>query len=122
MFKLYRGYATSDRSQIAGTASRLATELGKNSVSAVVAPSGGNEGWAYLPSKKSSVPNRVFGRSSTNSTDRLYRIEVAGVSLPRYPKVRRSNQEFVVPYEQLSNTLQQINRLGGKVASITVAQ
>jgi phycocyanin-associated rod linker protein len=52
----------------------------------------------------------------------LYRIEVTGASLPRYPKVRRSNQEFIVPYEQLSNTLQQINKLGGKVASVTLAQ
>jgi phycocyanin-associated rod linker protein len=27
-----------------------------------------------------------------------------------------------VPYEQLSNTLQQINKLGGRVASVTIAQ
>jgi phycocyanin-associated rod linker protein len=122
MFRLYRGYATSDRSGLEGSSSRLAAELGKNSVSAIVGPSGGNEGFAYRPSKQGVTPNRTFGRSSQGSTDRLYRIEVSGISLPRYPKVRRSNQEFVVSYEQLSSTLQQINKLGGKVASVTIAQ
>jgi phycocyanin-associated rod linker protein len=122
MFQLYRGYATSDRSQIAGSASRLAGELGKNSVSAIIGPSGANEGWAYQPSKQNVAPARVFGRSSVNSSDRLYRIEVSGISLPRYPKVRRSSQEFIVPYEQLSSTLQQINKMGGKVASVSIAQ
>jgi phycocyanin-associated rod linker protein len=122
MFQLYRGYATSDRSQIAGATSRLASELGRNSVSAIIGPSGVNEGWAYRPSKQGTAPSRVFGRSSINASDRLYRIEVSAVSLPRYPRVRRSNQEFVVPYEQLSSTLQQINKMGGKVASINIAQ
>ncbi|HIK05389.1 MAG TPA: phycobilisome linker polypeptide [Trichormus sp. M33_DOE_039] len=122
MFRLYRGYANSDRSQLAGTSSRLATDLARNSASAIIAPSGGTEGWAYQAAKKGTAPSRTFGRSSQGSTSRLYRIEVAGISLPRYPKVRRSNKEFIVPYEQLSSTLQQINKLGGKVASITIAQ
>jgi phycocyanin-associated rod linker protein len=122
MFRLYRGYANSDRSQLAGANSRLASDLAKNSASAIIAPSGGSEGWAYQPSQLGTRPSRTFGRSSQGSTSRLYRIEVAGISLPRYPKVRRSNKEFIVPYEQLSNTLQQINKLGGKVASITLAQ
>lgn len=122
MFRLYRGYANSDRAQVAGSASRLATDLATNSASAIVAPSGGSEGWAYQAAKKGTAPSRTFGRSSQGSSDRLYRIEVAGISLPRYPKVRRSNKEFIVPYEQLSSTLQQINKLGGKVASITLAQ
>jgi phycocyanin-associated rod linker protein len=122
MFRLYRGYANSDRSQLAGASSRLASDLARNNAAAIVAPSGGGGGWGYLPSQQGTAPSRTFGRSSTNSSDRLYRIEVAGISLPRYPKVRRSNKEFIVPYEQLSNTLQQINKLGGKVASITLAQ
>jgi phycocyanin-associated rod linker protein len=122
MFQLYRGYANSDNAQLAGAASRLAEELGKNSVSRVIGPSGANEGWAYRPSKQNVTPTRAFGRSSINSSDRLYRIEVSGVSLPRYPRVRRSSQEFIVPYEQLSSTLQQINKMGGKVASVSIAQ
>lgn len=122
MFRLYRGYASSDRSQLEGTSPRLAAELAKNSTSAVIAPSGSTDGFAYRPSKQGVMPNRSFGRSSQGSSDRLYRIEVAGISLPRYPWVRRSNREFIVPYEQLSNTLQQISKQGGKVASVTIAQ
>jgi phycocyanin-associated rod linker protein len=122
MFRLYRGYANSDRSQLAGSSSRLAADLAKNSASAIIAPSGGSQGFSYLAAKQGTTPSRTFGRSSTGSTARLYRIEVTGISLPRYPRVRRSNKEFIVPYEQLSSTLQQINKLGGKVASITFAQ
>jgi phycocyanin-associated rod linker protein len=118
MFRLYRGYANSDRSQIEGNNSRLAAELAQNSASAIVGASGGNDGWAYR-SAKGAMANRAFGRSSTGSGDRLYRIEVAAVSLPRYPKVRRSNREYIVSYEQLNSTLQRINKMGGKVASVT---
>ena len=123
MFSLYRGYANSDRAQAAGIQSRLASELAMDGVSAVVPPSGSTGGgWAYQPSKKGTVTTRVFGRSSqTNERGNLYRIEVAGVSSPGYPRVRRSNKVFVVPYETLSQTLQRINKTGGKVASITRA-
>ncbi|AOY80571.1 phycobilisome linker polypeptide [Moorena producens JHB] len=119
MFRLYRGYANSDRAQVEGKASRLASELALNSVSAVVGPSGGNEGWAYRASEKGVTPNKTF-RSPTRA-GRIYRLEVSGMNLPRYPKVRRVSKELLVPYEKLSDTLQQINKMGGKVASITLA-
>jgi phycocyanin-associated rod linker protein len=122
LFSLYRGYANSDLSQITGASSSLATNLAKNSASAIVAPSGGGKGFAYLASEQGTMPTRVFGRSAIGSTDKLYRIEVSGLNLPRYPKVRRVNKEYIVSYEQLSNTLQQINKLGGRVASVTIAQ
>jgi phycocyanin-associated rod linker protein len=121
MFRLYRGYANSDTSQIAGTKSRLATELGSNTTSAVIPPSGSSDGFAYQPSVENTVPARAFGRSTLGDSNRLYRIEVAGISLPRYPRVRRSNKEFIVLYEQLNSTLQYIHKIGGKVASITLA-
>ena len=120
MFQLYRGYASSDRSQIGGNTSRLAAELAQNSASAIVGPSGGNEGFAYRPAR-GAMATRAFGRSSTGSGDRLYRIEVSAISLPRYPKVRQSNREYIVSYEQLNSTLQRINKMGGKVASVTIA-
>ncbi len=56
MFQLYRGYANSDRAQVAGTTSRLAKDLALNSVSAVVAPSGGGVGWAYQESSQGNAP------------------------------------------------------------------
>ena len=123
MFSLYRGYANSDRSQVAGSQSRLAAELALGSSSAVIPPSGvDNQGWAYRASKKGTVSTRVFGRpTSTAERGTLYRIEVAGSRLPGYPKIRRSNRVMVVSYEALSKTLQQINKTGGRVASITPA-
>ena len=121
MFRLYRGYANSDRAQLEGNNSRLAAELAQNSASAIVGASGSNDGWAYRPAK-GSMPTRAFGRSSTGSSDRLYRIEVAAATLQRYPKVRRVNREYIVSYEQLNSTLQRINKMGGKVTSVTIAQ
>ncbi len=121
LFRLYRGYANSDRAQIEGNYSRLAVELAQNKTSAIVGASGGNDGWAYRPATKGNMATRAFGRSSVGSGDRLYRVEVAAVSLPRYPKVRRSNREYIVSYEDLSNTLQRISKMGGKVASVTIA-
>ncbi|MEQ9549143.1 MAG: phycobilisome linker polypeptide [Coleofasciculus sp. G3-WIS-01] len=122
MFRLYRGYANSDRAQLEGSDSRLATELAQNFSSAVVGPSGANEGWAYRPSGKGETPSKALGGSVPYGTQgKVYRIEVSGIINPRYPKVRRSSKAFLVPYEELSNKLQQINRLGGKVASITPA-
>jgi phycocyanin-associated rod linker protein len=52
-------------------------------------------------------------------SDRLFRVEVAAVSQPGYPRVRRSNQVFTVPYEDLSNQIKRVLRVGGKIASIT---
>ncbi len=125
MFSLYRGYANSDRAQIAGKSSRLAKELAQDTVSAVVPPSGADNsnGWSYQSAAKGSpTTRRVFGRSgSTSDRGSLYRIEVTGRRFPGYPSIRRSNRVLVVPYENLSQTLQQINSSGGRVASIAPA-
>ena len=125
LFQLYRGYANSDRSQLAGNSSRLAAELGRNGASAVVAPSNGSSGWAYQDSRSrsaGSTPTKALGGTVPFGRARkIYRIEIAAISTPGYPKVRRSSKAILVPFEQLNNTLQQINRLGGKVASITPA-
>lgn len=119
MFQMYRGYANSDRSQIAGKTSRLAMDLARNSPSAVINPSGSGEGWGYSPSTKGIAPNKAF--KTANQDNRIYRVEVSGMNLPRYPKVRRISKAFMVPYDQLSATLQKIQKMGGKVASITKA-
>lgn len=125
MFGLYRGYANSDRAQLKVNGARLASELAQNMATPVVAPSNGSNGWAYLPSKARAsgvTPSKALGGSTPFGTPgRLYRVEVSGMNAPRYPKVRRVSKAFIVPYEQLNNTLQQINRQGGKVASITPA-
>lgn len=121
MFRLYRGYATSDRSQLKQTKSRLAGELAKNSVSPILSMAGQSTGWNYQASERGNTPLKAFGRSDAVTEGRLYRIEVAAMSLNRYPKVRRVNSEFIVPFAELNSTLQRIQRMGGKVASVTTA-
>ncbi|WP_017653308.1 phycobilisome linker polypeptide [Fortiea contorta] len=118
-FQLYRGYANSDRSQILGQSARLGTDLAKNSVSTVIAPAGSNSGFAYRPSPRGETPSTTFQGSSAFGEGRLYRVEVASISQPGYPKVRRVNQAVIIPYEELSNYFQQVQRRNGKIASIT---
>lgn len=122
MFKLYRGVANSDCSQIGGSTPRLAVELGQNSASAIVGPAGGSGGWAYRASKSGTTPTKALGGTTPyGNASRIFRIEVAGMNKPGYPSIRRSSKAYLVPYEELNNKLQQINKLGGKVASITPA-
>lgn len=120
MFQLYRGYATSDRSQTAGSQSRLAVELGRNASSSIATPSNTGTGWS---ANKKVVPNKALGGSTPygQGAGRVYRIEVAGMNLPRYPQVRQINTSYLVPYDKLSAKLQQINKMGGRVTSITPA-
>lgn len=125
MFRLYRGYANSDRAQVERKTTRLAGELGRNSVSAIVAPSGiDGGGWAYRDSIKGQTPNIALGGSTPygpNAAGRIYRMEVAGMVTPGYPSVRRSSRAFLVPYEQLLTKMLQVKKLGGRIASITPA-
>lgn len=105
-FQLYRGYATSDRTQKAGVRARLVQELARNSASPVSNASTG----------PAIVGNNGGGR------EKLYRVRVAQAAAPgRLPQVRRSNTEYLVSYEQLSRKLQQINKAGGRVTSVTEA-
>ncbi|MEH2110435.1 phycobilisome linker polypeptide [Nostoc sp.] len=119
IFQLYRGYASSDTSQLKGKSSRLATELGRNSASIVVPPSGGPSGFSYVASEKGVTPNSTFGGAGTFGKEgRLYRIEVAGVFGAGYPSTRRVNQAVIIPYEELSSYFQRVVKQGGKIASV----
>ncbi len=105
-FKLYRGYATSDRSQRAGVRARLVQELARNTAS---------------PVSDASTGAAIVGANG-GDREKFYRVRVNQAAAPgRLPQVRRSATEYLVPYEQLSRKLQQINRAGGRVTSITQA-
>lgn len=119
MFQLYRGYATSDKSQLGGKSSRLAADLAANKVTTVVAPSGGLNAWNYKDSVKGVTPSEAFRNPTRDG--RVYRLEVATMNLPRYPQARRINKALLVPFDQLLDTMQQVRKMGGKVASITLA-
>ncbi|WP_193196587.1 phycobilisome linker polypeptide [Nostoc sp. MG11] len=120
IFQLYRGYASSDRSQLKGNSSRLAGELGRNSASSVVPPSGsGSSGFAYVAPGKGVTPNSTFGGAGTFGKEgRMYRVEVAGVFGAGYPSIRRVNQAVIIPYEELSGYYQRVLKQGGKIASV----
>ncbi len=118
IFQLYRGYATSDRAQ-AGSSSRLARELATNKASSIVGPSGSNEGWSFRASSD-IAPQKALG-NAVGKGDRVYRIEVSSLRGPGYPQLRRSSTAYLVPYERLSEKMQQIQRQGGKIVSVTPA-
>lgn len=119
IFRLYRGYANSDRAQVEGTKPRLARELATNSASSIIGPSGNNENWSFRASSD-VAPRKNLG-NAVGVGDRVYRLEVTGIRSPGYPSVRRSSTAFFVPYERLSDKLQQIQRQGGKIVSVTPA-
>jgi phycocyanin-associated rod linker protein len=118
MFRLYRGYANSDTSQVEGTKSRLARELASNTSSTIIGPSGTNSGWGFRASAD-TAPKQNLGNAVGGTSDRVYRLEVAGIRNPGYPSVRRSSTVFIVPYERLLDKMQQIQRMGGKIVSVT---
>jgi phycocyanin-associated rod linker protein len=103
MFQLYRGYASSDRAQ-GHKQGRLTWEVAKNTASPINATS----------------TSALVGASSGNRSE-IYRIRVIQAASPNATVVRRTTTEILVPFEQLSTKLQQLNRKGSKVMSITIA-
>jgi len=100
MFRLYRGYANSDNSQVEGTSSRLARELARNTTSSIVPPSGSGDTWGFRAS--SDVAPRLTMGNAVVEGDRVFRIEVTALRAcslrPGYPNIRRSSTVFIVPY------------------------
>ena len=117
LLQLYRGYANSDRAQLIGNAPRLVKDIARNTASAIVYSSG--NGFAFQPAAKGDASFSAFGGSKAFGSGRLFRVEVAGINKPGYPKVRRVNKAVVIPYEELTPHMQRIQRQGGKIASIT---
>ncbi|MCC5643350.1 phycobilisome linker polypeptide [Nostoc sp. CHAB 5824] len=101
LFQLYRGYANSDRAQ-GQKQGRLTWEVAKNLASPIYPVSTG-----------------ALTGLSTGGRGETYRIRVLQAASPNSAVVRRSSVELLVPYEQLSSKLQQLNRKGSKVISIT---
>ncbi|WP_138504627.1 phycobilisome linker polypeptide [Nostoc sp. PA-18-2419] len=101
LFQLYRGYASSDRAQ-GKKQGQLTWEIAKNLASPIYPASTG-----------------ALTGLSTGGRGETYRIRVLQSASPNSAVVRRATTELVVPYEQLSSKLQQLNRKGSKVVSIT---
>lgn len=113
LFRLYRGYANSDRAQVEGITPRLTRDLGRNTVTSIVPPSGSSDAWSYKASQDVAPSVRL------GAEGRVFRIEASKLYGQGYPKTRRSSTAYLVSYDQLSAKIQQIQRAGGKIASIT---
>ncbi|MEM7761730.1 MAG: phycobilisome linker polypeptide [Cyanobacteria bacterium P01_G01_bin.67] len=105
MFQLYQGYANSDRAQGNTGSPRLTYDLARNTATPVRSPGG----------------NGSLTGTTTTERGGSYRLRVTKGSSRLSPQIRRSLQEYVVPYERLSATLQKINKQGGRVISLTEA-
>lgn len=120
MFRLYRGYANSDRAQTERNSSRLARDLARNSATSILAPSGADTSWSHFRASADVPPTKILG-GSMGESDRVYRLEVAGLRGQGYPKLRRSSTAYLVPHDQLLPKMQQIQRQGGRIVSVTLA-
>ena len=120
LFELVRGASSSSlKGSISGKEPRLNKFVINAVPTAVKAPSGGSDGWAFSePTTSASV--RVG--TGVGQRGKVYRIEVTSIranSLRKTSRFRRSNQVYLVPYEKLSQEYQRIHKSGGKIASIT---
>lgn len=120
MFELFRGAPSSDlKGNLSGNRPRLNRLVIQEIATAVVAPSGGSQGWSF---QEPPVGARTRHGAGAGDRGKFYRIEVTGYKsnvVNRVSKFRRSNQVFLVPYDQLSKEYQRIHQQGGVIASIT---
>jgi phycocyanin-associated rod linker protein len=114
MFRLYRGYANSDGSQFGGNKARLIREVAQNATNTILFPT------AAIGAD--SDPSAKLSGVSAGDSGRMYLVRVSnGSTLGNRTQVRCDRISYLVPYKQLSTKLQQINKSGGKVVSITAA-
>jgi phycocyanin-associated rod linker protein len=105
MFQLYQGYANSDRSQGNTGMPRLTYDLARNIPTPI----------------RNSQMGMVMTGTTTTKRGQLYRVRVCQGAKGRNPQLRRSINEYVVPYERLSETLQNLNKRGCQILSLTGA-
>ncbi|MGC1305978.1 MAG: phycobilisome linker polypeptide [Phormidesmis sp.] len=121
LFELVRGASSSSlKGSISGTEPRLNKFVINAIPTAVKAPSGGSDGWAFSE-PPTAAPTRVG--ASIGERGKVYRIEVTSIRANTVRKAssrfRRANQVYLVPYEKLSQEYQRIHQQGGVIASIT---
>lgn len=105
MFQLYRGVASSDRARVNNKKGALTTELARNTAS---------------PVRTAAVGKELQG-VSRGDREQLYRIRVSQAASTRRPQVRLGIQEYLVSYEQLSPTLQRLNKRGCRIVNVSPA-
>ncbi|MEO1446771.1 MAG: phycobilisome linker polypeptide [Cyanobacteria bacterium J06635_11] len=120
MFELVRGASSSSlKGSTSGKEPRLNKFVINAIPTAVKAPSGGSDGWAFSE-PPTAAPVRVG--TGVGERGKVYRIEVTSIranTVRKASRFRRANQVYLVPYEKLSQEYQRIHKSGGKIASIT---
>ncbi len=114
-FQLVRGASTSSlKADLAGKSPKLNSLV----INAIATP-------VTAPGNTFRNPPMVSrSRHGVGASDqgKVFRIEVTGYranKLNNISKFRRSNQVYMVPYEQLSETYQRIHKQGGSIVSMT---
>lgn len=105
MFQLYRGYANSDRAQGKNKSAWLTQDLARNLSTPIQTPAFG----------------RGLAGAAGDDRGQLYRVRTMQADRGRTPQIRRSMNEYLVTYDQLSPTLQRLNQRGARVLSISPA-
>lgn len=109
IFQLLRGASSSDlKGSLSGNSPALNKYVIQETPLAVVPPSGGSEGWSFQDPPLGARTRQGVG---ADSRGKVYRIEVTGYSsksVNRVSRFRRSNQVFLVPFDQLSQEYQKI--------------
>lgn len=118
MFQLVRGASTSSlKADLAGKSPRLNALVIQKTPTPVVSP--GSAGSTF---RNPPLVSRQRQGVAARADGKVYRIEVTGYrakTVRPISKFRRSNQVYLVPFNQLSDTYQRIHRQGGVIASIT---
>ena len=116
-FQLVRGASSSSlKGNLAGKAPRLNSLVINSTPTTVISPS--SEGATFRD--PGTARTRLGAR--TGEQGKVYRIEVTGYKSKTFNKIskfRTANKVYLVPYERLSETYQQIHRQGGVIASLT---
>jgi len=105
MFQIYRGYANSDNVQGKNKSTWLADDLARNNASPIRTATFG------------------LGLAGNNGDDRgqLYRVRAIQADRGRTTQIRRSVSEYLVSYDQLTPTLQRLNKRGSRITQVSLA-
>ncbi|WP_341735904.1 phycobilisome linker polypeptide [Microcoleus sp. CAWBG640] len=118
-FELVRGASSSSlKGNLAGKSPRLNSLVIQGTPTAVISPASSG---STFRNPLGSARTRHGAGSDENG--KVYRIEVTGYRanvVNRISKFRRSNQVYLVPFNDLSQAYQRIHKQGGVIASITV--
>jgi len=117
-FELVRGASSSSlKGNLAGKSPRLNSLVIQGTPTAVISPA--SSGSTF---RNPSGSARTRHGAGSDENGKVYRIEVTGYRanvVNRISKFRRSNQVYLVSFNELSETYQRIHKQGGKIASIT---